>query len=156
MRIPFGTSTGQHPSNWLTGSISFTWPSSTRERSSTWQTSRSPFFSGAEHPLEWITVATEDSITVDFTEWHDEQEFPGPEDPDPGVLTTLPVADQVRVIVSNQVDVGYEWFHAEARAGHTNVPGLPGLDDWNPNGVYPYTLTIHNGEVVQIWKVPLG
>lgn len=114
------------------------------------------FLEGAEELLGWITAATEDSITVDLTEWNDDQEFPGPEDPDPGVLTTLPVADQVRVIVSDEVDVDYEWLQAEVNAGHTNVQGFPGLEDWNPTGVYPYTLTIHNGQVVQIWKVPLG
>lgn len=114
------------------------------------------FLEGAEELLGWITAATEDSVTVDLTEWNDDQEFPGPEDPDPGVLTTLPVADEVRVIVSDQIDVDYGWFQTEVNAGYANVQGFPGFDDWNPDGVYPYTLTIHNGQVVQIWKVPLG
>lgn len=111
---------------------------------------------GAEELLGWITAASEDSITVDLTEWNDDSEFPGPEDPDPGVLTTLRVADQVRVIVSDEVDLDYEWLRDEVNASYTNIEGLPGFDDWNPNGVYPYTLTIHNGQVVQIWMRPMG
>lgn len=114
------------------------------------------YLEGAEERIGWITAATEDSITVDFTEWNDDQEFPGPEDPDPGLLTTLAVADQVRVIVDDEIEVDYEWFEAEVNTGYTNLQGLPRFDNWNPSGAYPYILTIHNGEVAQIWKVPLG
>lgn len=114
------------------------------------------FLDGAEELLASITAATDDMITVDITEWDDDQEFPGPEDPDPGVLTTLPVADEVRVIVDDAAEVDYEWFEAEVTSGYTNHRDLPGFDDWNPGGGCPYTLTIHNGHVVQIWKVPLG
>ena len=100
--------------------------------------------------------ADEATITVDFTEWEDDREFPGPEDPDPGVLATLPVAADALVIVSSEHPVDYEWLLNEVNNGYTNVEDIPGFDDWNPSGVYPYTLTIHEGVVVQLWMIPLG
>lgn len=114
------------------------------------------YLEGAHERLGSITGANEDSIVVDFTEWDDDQEFPGPEDPDPGVLTTLPVADDVTVILDDETEVDYEWFVAEVKSGYINHQDLPGFDDWNPEGGYPYVLTLHDGQVAQIWLVPLG
>jgi len=114
------------------------------------------YVAGAEEWIGWIAAATDDSITVDLAEWNDNQEFPGPEDPDPGVLVVLPIDGQVRVVVDAEVEVGYEWLEAEVNSGYTNLEGLAGFDDWNPAGVYPYVLTVRDGEVMQIWRIPLG
>jgi hypothetical protein len=114
------------------------------------------YLDGADEQLGWITEANENSITVDFAEWNDDQEFSGPEDPDPGVTTSLQLAEAVRVIVSDEVDVDYEWLHDEVKSGYANLQSNPAYEDWNPNGIYPYQLTIYNGEVVQLWLVPLG
>jgi hypothetical protein len=114
------------------------------------------YAAGAEDRLGWVTAADAATITVDYTEWDSDREFPGPQDFDPGVLSTLDVSEDVKVIVSSEQGTGYDWFVQEVNGGYANLEAIEGLEEWNPNGIYPYTITVHNNAVVQLWMIPLG
>lgn len=110
------------------------------------------YLPGATAQLAVVVEANDDSITLDYGYYYWDGSFPSIGDRDPGVLETVPVASDAYLILSDELLVEYLWFieQRQDEIVHDEIV-------WDPNPEYTYYwATIHEGQLVELWRIPFG
>jgi hypothetical protein len=92
------------------------------------------------------------TISLDYGYWDPSGEFPSPADDDPGIVETIPVDPNAYVILDATVVADYAWFVNEynRQTPHDDLGWYPG-GDWTV-----YWATVNQGELVELWHIPVG
>lgn len=110
------------------------------------------YLPGATTQLAVVVEADDDSITLDYGYYYWDGSFPSIGDHDPGVLEIVPVASDAYLILSDELIVEYLWFieQRQDEMVHDEIV-------WDPNSEYTYYwATIHEGQLVELWRIPFG
>lgn len=110
------------------------------------------YLAGATVRLATVIEADENSITLDFGYYYWSGSFGLPGDNDPGVLETFPVAPNAYVILNSELVAECWWFIEQRQDGTVR-------DDigWDPTVEFTYYwATIHEQQLVELWRVPFG
>lgn len=110
------------------------------------------YLPGAAVQFAVVVDADDDSITLDYGYYYWDGSFPSIGDHDPGVLETVQVAPDAYVILSDELIVEYWWF-LEQRQTATDHDEI----GWYPSSEYTYYwATVHEGQLVELWRIPFG